>query len=474
MTQAIRTSDLDLSSGGSGGGSGGTGVAGPTLTDYVGKWTMDTVDTTSTTVTDTGTGGYNMTLVNAPTINIGGQKSQAVNIDKFQQQYGWISKTATAALTSFSICVWFRTSYTSQASVIIEHFHLLDGVGIQLSNTGIVSASHGDGTVVLPITSTVTGTNDGDWHQAVYTYDLGTTTSNLYVDGILQGTRADITGTGWPTGTELGVGTLLGSFPTYYGDIDEIKIFDYALTGVQVEDIHIQDGATIALIPPVDYTGYYTMDTANISGSNIVDLGSKSLNLTMLNQPVTGGGGQVNESIYFDLASSTYATVPNAMLYNEVDMGIGLWFKSFATTSQTLASTYSLESAGTLQYGMQIVLTNAGALTGYVAGGTGLIVGTDIDLLTSDTVGLNDGSWHYVFLAYDSTTTTMCLYVDGILEKTDATVAALAHHSSRALYFGQDPAGSPSLVGSLDSIKIFDYSPNSQEVLALYQFDGGV
>lgn len=479
LTQSIRSSDQAASSGGSGGSSGGgTGVSGAVLTDYIGRWTMDNVDTTATSVLDTGSGGINMSLVNTPTIGVTGQKGQAVTFSKFLTQYGTIPQAMTSALSDFTIIVRFNTSFASQAQTFFDHYHnqggIASGVTIGIAHTGELNVVQADGTGNVVDTDifgfdTTSQWNDGNWHEIAYTYDLGTTTGKLYVDGVLELIRTDVAGIAWPTTVEVGVGAILGSFPLMVGSLDEIKIFDYDLTNTQVEDTYIQDGGSIPVVPPVDYIGYYTMDIGDITGATHTDKGSKLQNMTLVNTPITGGAGQLGTSVYFDLATSQYATIPNAMLVGETDVGIGIWYKSSHTSlDQELITEYSQQTGPSL-YGFEIILKADGSLEVNTGAGTGLVQNTDYWTTTSVTSGTNDGNWHMAFASYNSTTNIVSLYVDGILEATTTGVTGLAWFAAELLYVG----GVGSLTSAIDNIKIFDYAPSNQEVLSLYSTDGG-
>jgi hypothetical protein len=72
---------------------------------------------------------------------------------------------------------------------------------------------------------------DGRWHYVVYTYDG--TTGRLYVDGALEGSvaRERIEGA-----AEASVG-YDASLNTYFrGSVDDVALYDYALSDVQVKE----------------------------------------------------------------------------------------------------------------------------------------------------------------------------------------------------------------------------------------------
>ena len=144
----------------------------------------------------------------------------------------------------------------------------LDNRAIWMDNDGKVAFGIRRGNVTNPGNSFVRslGTyNDGNWHQAVATYD-GTASISLYMDGSIIGTTA-ITQPIVPTAGYLRVGymdlrgfyTVFGTnfdgYPAvmsyfWQGSIDEASMHSTALTADQIASLYASGSANGAPLPP--------------------------------------------------------------------------------------------------------------------------------------------------------------------------------------------------------------------------------
>lgn len=83
-------------------------------------------------------------------------------------------------------------------------------------------------------TSISNATNDGQWHHLVTTFDASKT-SKVYVDGVLKNT---VVQSGWNTSANGNVFWLGGQFSynssPFNGIVDDLQIYNYALTQAQV------------------------------------------------------------------------------------------------------------------------------------------------------------------------------------------------------------------------------------------------
>lgn len=126
-----------------------------------------------------------------------------------------------------SVCLRLKTTYTDATSLYFFSYGTLAasqffGLYVGSGKPGFTQAGAG-----VDAVGTIA---DGNWHHLAMTYD-GTTT-RLYIDGVADGV-------GTPgINTLLGAGIILGAVggtPTSIpGAIDEIKIYDVALTAGEV------------------------------------------------------------------------------------------------------------------------------------------------------------------------------------------------------------------------------------------------
>ena len=106
------------------------------------------------------------------------------------------------------------------------------------SNEGKVYVERYDGGHAPKITSS-SSINDGQWHQVTFVRSGGATgTLNLYVDGVLEGSTADTT-TGTTVNTsDLFIGQRGDNINRFNGLVDDLQIYDQALSGVAVRSLY--------------------------------------------------------------------------------------------------------------------------------------------------------------------------------------------------------------------------------------------
>lgn len=90
------------------------------------------------------------------------------------------------------------------------------------------------------------GFNDGAWHHVAMVID--STGGKMYVDGVQRATQAWF---GTPTATTTAQDISIGYYPgggfNFDGSVDEVAVFDYALTAEQVNDLFTAGAATKCL-----------------------------------------------------------------------------------------------------------------------------------------------------------------------------------------------------------------------------------
>jgi hypothetical protein len=184
-----------------------------------------------------GTGdGFNGTLINNPTF-VAGHSGLAVNLNGTNQAV----QIPRSIQDSFTIAFWVRTTSTGGTGTQWwQGRGLVDGEVANVVNDFGVSllgshAAFGVGNPDITIQST-SNINDGAFHHVVATRNAATGAMVLYIDGAQQ---ASATG---PTGTRnapasLRVGSLQTNLNFFAGQIDEVRLYNVALTAAQVAAI---------------------------------------------------------------------------------------------------------------------------------------------------------------------------------------------------------------------------------------------
>lgn len=216
------------------------GMATMTHAALIAHWAFD--ETSGPTAFDS-VGGVNGTLVSGATFTgTGGIVGGAIQITN-----GYVDMGNNFASTStFSVQAWVKTEAgdTSGMAPVTKHqsgiaqgyFLAINNVGdgwTQTNTAGFYSAN-GGGYMTAVGSPSVT---DGAWHQLVGVYD--NPTPRIYIDG-------NLAGTGLAGFSDNGAHFMVGGFfnasgvPTsfFHGFIDEVKIFNTALSGDEVKELY--------------------------------------------------------------------------------------------------------------------------------------------------------------------------------------------------------------------------------------------
>ncbi|GAA5481418.1 LamG-like jellyroll fold domain-containing protein [Haloferula sargassicola] len=164
---------------------------------------------------------------------------------------------AIAASGKLSIAAWVNTTDTTgnrntvvfagddTSSISFTDFGVAAG---QAGHEGEVTARNrpnlpGAGAQQGGIYSTGVTVNDGNWHHLAITVDLSTALLSLYVDGVLANTQTMGTAD-FPTFNNFEIGRLGRSSPVdpFQGLIDDVQVYDQALTEEQVGYLHDHPG----------------------------------------------------------------------------------------------------------------------------------------------------------------------------------------------------------------------------------------
>ena len=181
----------------------------------------------------------------------GGIVGNAVSLDGAQNGYVSMGNVLPFATGDFSLVVWVNTLATQGVAAVAKHESFSEngyfiainqtGGGGQLGKATFVASEF----VAMGVTST-TSVNDGAWHQIVGVYHDGGD-EEIYVDGV----PVEATGASEPMvpnsapfliGAVNSSGTPQGG---YTGLIDEVQVYDQALTASHVAFLYEYPAHTV-------------------------------------------------------------------------------------------------------------------------------------------------------------------------------------------------------------------------------------
>lgn len=148
--------------------------------------------------------------------------------------------------------------------------------------------------------------------------------------------------------------------------------------------------------------------------------------------------------------------------------GIGFWFRSTATTTQSGLLTKGYDSIfGINDVPLYLLRWNAAGNAGWV---DAFIRRSDNTVYTPFVTGLTDGGWHRLDVVYDPAAATISVYRDGLVPNVNAVatgvVADAFGTNSSPLIFGTHASGF--FPGLLDCLTVYSRALSASSVWTLY------
>lgn len=300
-------------------------------------------------------------------------------------------------------------------------------------------------------------TASSGWHHYAATYDGSI--AKLYVDGVVVGSLATSGNIAY-SGTPLNIGRYDGGSYTFNGDIDDVRLYNRALTQAEVQQQYQSYDSQINL--NTSPSAVQNNINAGLTGSwpfngNAKDTTPFGRNGTLFGNTTLAANryGEASRAYAFD-GSGDYIDMGSGTLSGSNDFSMAAWVKSTQLTA------YS----GAIASGV-----SAGAQSAYIGTVAGAQVGTS-NSLGGGFYGFNIGSglgvinqWAHVALTYGSG--SVKLYINGTLTNTATYTPSLSPGVLRVGRIGTDTIYD--FKGSIDDVRLYNRVLSAVEVQALYQ-----
>lgn len=203
----------------------------------VAHWKLDETD--GTTAYDSA-GSYDGTMEGglAGTDTVNGMRGTALQFDGVGDYID--CGDILDAPATYTLACWYKGTGTSGA--ITGKWIADTGYLLYLNASGIVQF-HTNGNSTCRSTSAI---NDGVWHHVSATFNTDSSgTGKIYIDGVLEDTVTSV-GAASASAAKFGIGNYDSDTAFLVGSIDDVRIYDSALTAEQISriyagDLHVED-----------------------------------------------------------------------------------------------------------------------------------------------------------------------------------------------------------------------------------------
>jgi hypothetical protein len=329
----------------------------------------------------------------------------------------------------------------------------------------------------------------GLWYHVVYTWDG--TNQCLYVNGLLDTcgqAPATTSAPSWGGYTYIGGDPTRGaSDPALQGSVDDVALYNYALSATQILT-HFTSASTIVpavtplptstAVPSSAYASsvlsnaplaYYRLDdSSSVWAADRSGNANTGIYTGTITQGVAGATGEGDTAISLPGTSTSY--VGSAAL----SPGSAFTLEAWVNPANYVASGQSSEVVLATSANFNNVL----AYVPQVAGGTltnrfVVRMGGTANFVTTHAYA--SGQWYYVVYTWDGT--TQSIYVNGVLDTSgSATATSAAPLWGGQTYVGVDAANSTNpgpLQGSVDDVAIYNGALTAAQIQSHYAAKSG-
>ncbi len=469
----------------------------------IGYWTMDNQDinwTTNAVADKSGNNNIGTLAAFTSAASVAGKSGQTL---KFDGSSNYIINNQTINIAKSTVSAWvYLPGYPTSGSLALvtgfaqgnnsdthdkDLFIDSNGKAYYYTYTGQLKCTT-EPALAIPKNSwhLLTGTNDG-----VNNY--------LYIDGVSVGSVAagnSYTGYGsadiliggkvnYSGSIGCGSGNTTRSYLPSNTKIDDVRVYNRALTGTEVKQLYNQSAGTKIEANPVikpltldsGLVGYWTMNNQDINWATkkITDKSGSGNTGTLITMTATSSpvAGKIGQALKLNgLNSTLFVGSTSSLRYTGGDMTIATWFfidKNETTTGDLISKPWN----GCGEYNYRIVKGAGRTFSIALTGATGYGSSGSIHAITSN-------KWHHLVLRLTSAKKVQ-VYIDNFLE-IDSThgitnwVAPSCGDGNvpldlGSLYpYGEGWVGNTgySFGGAIDDTRIYNRALSDAEIKQLY------
>lgn len=349
------------------------------------------------------------------------------------------------------------------------------------SSTGMMMTSHSVSAGSQQVTySNANAYTANEWHYYAYTFNVAGSNVDIsfYVDGKLNKTVSYTTGYSASYGSSFILGAFSSSSFYYSGLLDEVKIYNSALTAEEIKIDYNRNAATVmgalgtdasgnpsnsadrAYCPPGDTTascgpvGEWNFEEG--SGSNVNDTSGNGNTGSWNGTGSHWTQGKVGKAGNFNLSTIDYVSIPDAAILrpNLSSYTVDLWFKkTSACNTKVCMLIDKRESYPGNSYAIYLNLN-----TIYVQLNDGTSHSYPFGTATSY-------DWTHLTVVINRTTNTLEAYVNGVLRSTKDISSIGTLNGTGTINVGKIYSGNGELFdGKIDQVHIYNYARTPAQI----------
>ena len=261
----------------------------------------------------------------------------------------------------------------------------------------------------------------------------------------------------------LYIGSVPGFGEGFYGKIDDVRIYNRALSSNEVQQLYVTEGLNAGLVAYYPFNGNANDESGN--GNNGTTNG---VTLT------TDRFGNSGKAYSFD-GGTAYISVSDSIPLRlaNTDFTLSAWVYETARNSSFCDAILTKRGSGSGDGWLWSVRGELGAIESERLPGRlwyQVCGGGEPRAVSASVLPLN--GWHHLVATYTKADGTIRIYEDGVLDNTTTGIPSPNAATSAALHIGDDSDGSPyNFHGKIDDVRIYNRALSSSEVMQLYAVD---
>ncbi len=366
---------------------------------------------------------------------------------------GWVKTNSTSTQVVARKTNAYQLSVVSSADV---------GGAVNGSITMLIGTGAAWATTSVYYTDGTTSVADGKWHYVAGTFDDTSDTMKIYVDGVLQTTNTSATVSFGTNNNTLYLGRdVAGSAYPLNGQLDGIRIFNYARTAAQVA-YDYNKGGPLAWWKFNECQGLTANDASGNGYSGSISIGGTGTQTSAgtcsssgTTAWYTGRNGKYGASLNFDGTDDYVNTSgPSTNASTQTYSATG-WFYAAGSGLRTIISD-SPDANNDYNFRVYVNGSNKLCMHIYNAG--------DHELCSNKTV--SNSTWYNFAAIQDSPNSSRKLYINGVLDTSDSQTSG--NFSYTHFHIGNTGTMNSYFNGQIDDVRFYNYALTATQIKNVY------